>query len=224
MPGAPRSWCSPSPANAPRIRSFQRGADGAGQRRQEQRALAPRRRQRGLREHLALRHGPGVLAHQLVLPPETKPGFSISSMPATAWACVSTRRSLVEDQLVLEGTATGSAVPVTSTIDAGRDRAGAERRPVLVTRADHDAGSGWTGRAPRRPACVSGPITSAAGRIGGSLAGSSSACSTRSSVPGARAQVVEQRRGRVGRVLHYLAASASRPGEPPTGASQRAAR
>ncbi len=61
---------------------------------------------------------PWARAHQLVLPPETKPGFSTNSIRSTAWACVSTSRSGSATGCA-DATPTGSAVPVTSTMMPG---------------------------------------------------------------------------------------------------------
>ena len=219
--GAPASWFSARPAKQPRMRSFQRGAiepDSVGRNSTPSRAG---RRLRGEREDVAPAGCPASRPTSCVLPPETKPGFSTSSMPSTACACVSTRRSS-SITASSDGTATGSAVPVTSTTTPGAERAGAERRGVLVAGADDDLAAPARARAPRRP-------RGAARRSRRRRRGSAAARSA--SRPACPTQLVAPRARRAGR----RAASRRRwrgPGTtspvsqpfrcPPTGASQRA--
>ena len=140
-------WLSAEPRERPAHPVVPARRARAGQRRQEQRALASGRASAPAQQ-LALRRALGA-GPPAVLPPETKPGFSTSSMPSTAWAWVSTRRCSSSDQPG-RGTATGSAVPVTSTMMPGASGAGAERRAVVVARADDDPATGGEAERVRR--------------------------------------------------------------------------
>ena len=110
-----------------------------------------------------------------MLPPLTKPGFSISHVPGTAWPWVSTTAS--GSRTGSSATVvTGSAVPVTSTMTPGSmapaPTDAACSSPVPTTTA-HVAGS-------PRSAATSGrsvPTTSVEGRTCGSMAGSRPAAS-----------------------------------------------
>ena len=176
-------WLSARPANEPRMRSFQRGAvepDRAG------RNSAPSLPggASSARANSSACEIPWAPAHQSVLPPDTKPGFSTSRRSSAACACVSTRRCS-SSTASYEGTATGSAVPVTSTTMPGRSApapsAAPWSSPVPVTtrqRVVRPSASAAAGR--------SGPIGSRAERIGGSRAGSRS---------GGRHELVATRRG-----------------------------
>ena len=171
-------WFIASPANAPRIRSFQRGAiepDSAGT---NSTPAAPGGASAASAKTSAWEIR-CVSASQRVLPPDTKPGFSTSRTPSAACACVSTRPSS-SMTAVSAGTATGSAVPVTSTTIPGprapAPSAAACSSPVPTTTShavDSPIASAASGR--RLPA------TSCEARIGGSLAGSRPACPTSSS-------------------------------------------
>ena len=184
----------------------------ARQRGEEERAVAAGRRQRGEREQLAC-WMPCVAAHQRVLPPETKPGFSTSSMPSTACAWVSSSRCSSSDRLARrDGDRLGGAGDVDDHARLQRSRA--DRAGVVVAGADDHAAAAGSDRALRQPRARSVPITASAGWIAGRL---------RRLEAGVRDQLVAPARGGRGR----RAASRRRwrdPARPRRSASRSCAR